>query len=213
MATDVSIQLGYKDSAWFTANAAIVLLAGQIVYLDDQSGNYKLGDGVTALSVLSFLGGGSQSLQDVINVDSTINGLLAQSNNNFTFITVTDSGIELNSDVDVYKNGEIVATLLDTDSKLPIETPQTTGVALTFVTDSVYGTIGTPETGNITFSSTGAKLGVTNLIIHNHSVAPTFAANMKKLSGSGGYVLSVVNYIYVTYINSTEVIYSINQRI
>jgi hypothetical protein len=113
----------------------------------------------------------------------------------------------------VYKNGEIVATLLDTDSKLPIETPQTTGVALTFVTDSVYGTIGTPETGNITFSSTGAKLGVTNLIIHNHSVAPTFAANMKKLSGSGGYVLSVVNYIYVTYINSTEVIYSINQRI
>ena len=167
----------------------------------------------TTTQDIADLGGGSQSLQDVINVDSTINGLLAQSNNNFTFITVTDSGIELNSDVDVYKNGEIVATLLDTDSKLPIETPQTTGVALTFVTDSVYGTIGTPETGNITFSSTGAKLGVTNLIIHNHSVAPTFAANMKKMSGSGGYVLSVVNYIYVTYINSTEVIYSINQRI
>lgn len=97
-------------------------------------------------------------------------------------------------------------------NKLPIEVPQTTGVALTFVSDSVYGTIGTPETGNITFSSTGAKLGVTNIIIHNHSVAPTFGTNMKKLSGSGNYTINVVNYIYVTYINSTEVIYSINQR-
>lgn len=53
---DVNIQLGYKSSAWFTSNATIVLLAGQIVYLDDQSGQYKLGDGVTQLSVLSFLG-------------------------------------------------------------------------------------------------------------------------------------------------------------
>lgn len=98
------------------------------------------------------------------------------------------------------------------DSKLPIEAPQTTGVALTFLTDSVYGTIGSPETGNITFSATGAKLGVTNLIIHNHSSAPTFAANMKILSGSGSYVINDINYIYVTYVNSTEVIYTISQR-
>lgn len=89
---------------------------------------------------------------------------------------------------------------------------QTTGVALTFIADSVYGTIGTPETGNITYSSINAELGVTNLIIHNHSIAPTFGTNMKKLSGSGLYVTGVVNYIYVTYINSTEVIYTINQR-
>lgn len=98
------------------------------------------------------------------------------------------------------------------DAKLPIEAGSTTGVVLTFLTDRVYGSIGTPEQGNITYSSTGAKLGVTNVIIHNHSSAPTFGTNMKKLSGSGSYVNSVVNYIYVTYINSTEVIYSINQR-
>jgi len=53
---DVNIQLGYKDTAWFTANASVVLLDGQIVYLNDQSGQYKLGDGITALSALSFLG-------------------------------------------------------------------------------------------------------------------------------------------------------------
>lgn len=52
-----SLQLGYKDSAWFTANASTVLLVGQIVYLE-QTGTYKLGDGVTTLSSLAFLGGG-----------------------------------------------------------------------------------------------------------------------------------------------------------
>jgi hypothetical protein len=57
---DGSLQLGYKDSAWFTANASLVLLEGQIVYLE-QTGTYKLGNGVTALSALSFLGGGSGS--------------------------------------------------------------------------------------------------------------------------------------------------------
>jgi len=98
------------------------------------------------------------------------------------------------------------------DSKLTIETPTTTGVALTFATDRVYGSIASPETGNITASTTGAKLGVTNIIIHNSGTAPTFDSKFKKLSGSGSYVISVVNYIYCTYITSTEIIYSINQR-
>lgn len=52
---DVIIQLGYKDSAWFTANASLVLAEGQKVHLL-QTGTYKLGDGVTQLSALSFLG-------------------------------------------------------------------------------------------------------------------------------------------------------------
>lgn len=99
-----------------------------------------------------------------------------------------------------------------TDTKLPIETPATTGVSLTFVTDRVYGSIASPETGNITADVTGAKLGVTNIIIHNSGTAPTFDSKFKKLSGSGSYVISVVNYIYCTYINATEIIYSINQR-
>lgn len=59
MSLDWSIQLAVKDSAWFTANPTHVLLLGQKVYKDDQSGLYKLGDGVTQLSALSFLGGSS----------------------------------------------------------------------------------------------------------------------------------------------------------
>jgi hypothetical protein len=55
---NVDIRLGYKDSAWFTANATLILKAGQTVYLL-QTGTYKIGDGTTQLSALSFLGGTS----------------------------------------------------------------------------------------------------------------------------------------------------------
>jgi hypothetical protein len=55
---NVDIRLGYKDSAWFTANATLVLKVGQMVYLQ-QTGTYKIGDGTTQLSALSFLGSGS----------------------------------------------------------------------------------------------------------------------------------------------------------
>jgi hypothetical protein len=55
---NVDIRLGYKDSTWFTANATLVLLAGQSVHLL-QTGTYKIGDGTTQLSALSFLGGTS----------------------------------------------------------------------------------------------------------------------------------------------------------
>jgi hypothetical protein len=69
---DVEILLGYKNTAWFTANAAIILEPGQIVFLE-QTGTYKLGDGVTALSALSFLGGNSGGVQSVTGdgVDNT----------------------------------------------------------------------------------------------------------------------------------------------
>ncbi len=71
---DSSLQLGYKDTAWFTANASLVLLAGQIVYLE-QTGTYKLGDGVTALSALSFLGGNGLAYtpEDVANKSTSVN--------------------------------------------------------------------------------------------------------------------------------------------
>lgn len=87
-----------------------------------------------------------------------------------------------------------------------------TGTALTFTEDKVYGTIASPETGNITASATGAKLGVTTLIIHNSGTEPTFDAKFAKLSGSGDYVISVLNYISCQYINSTKILYSINQE-
>lgn len=72
MATSINIELGYKDAAWFAANPTKVLLAGQIVYLQ-QTGTYKIGDGTTTLSALTFLGGTSSTptIQQVLTAGST----------------------------------------------------------------------------------------------------------------------------------------------
>ena len=53
MAT-VEFRYDPNNTAWFTANAAMVLKAGEPAY-HDTTGLFKLGDGVTALSALSFL--------------------------------------------------------------------------------------------------------------------------------------------------------------
>lgn len=72
---NVDIQLGYKDSTWFTNNATLVLLAGQTVHLL-QTGTYKIGDGTTQLSALSFLGGTStftSTLKHTVKAGQAIN--------------------------------------------------------------------------------------------------------------------------------------------
>lgn len=88
---------------------------------------------------------------------------------------------------------------------------QNTGTALVFTGDAVYGTTASPETGNITASIVGAVLGASVLVIHNNSAAPTFDSKFKKLSGSGTYVINVLNYIYCQYIDPTHILYSISQ--
>jgi hypothetical protein len=55
---NVNIKLGYKNAAFFAANPTLVLNVGQLIYLE-QTGTYKIGDGVTQLQNLSFLGSGS----------------------------------------------------------------------------------------------------------------------------------------------------------
>lgn len=67
-----SLELGYKNLAWFTANPTLVLKEGQIVYLE-QTGTYKIGNGISTLSALSFLGVSSetQTLQNVTDLGAT----------------------------------------------------------------------------------------------------------------------------------------------
>ena len=62
---NVDIQLGYKDSTWFTNNATLVLKVGQTVHLQ-QTGTYKIGDGTTQLSALLFLGGTATSTDLIV---------------------------------------------------------------------------------------------------------------------------------------------------
>lgn len=49
------IRQGYKNQAWFDANPTLVLKEGQVVHLL-QTGRYKIGDGITELSDLDFIG-------------------------------------------------------------------------------------------------------------------------------------------------------------
>ena len=102
------------------------------------------------------------------------------------------------------------------DTKLNITAATNSGtgnITLDFSTaDTIYGSVGTGTavTGNISVSTTSGKVGVTHIVVHNSSTAPTITGALK-LSGSGNYKVSVNNYIYFTYISGTTVIYSINQ--
>jgi len=107
----------------------------------------------------------------------------------------------------------ISATTYNGYNPLPTQAAISSGVTLSFITDTVYGTLLTPETSSaITANVTGALLGVTNILIHSGSTTPTFESQYKKLSGSGNYSAGTINYIFCTYIAPTEIIYSINQR-
>lgn len=89
-----SLQEGYKDAAWFAANPTLVLLVGQKVNLE-QTGTYKLGDGTTQLSALSFLGGSGSGLSGL-----TTNKVLKATSST----TAGDSNIS-DDGTNVYVNG------------------------------------------------------------------------------------------------------------
>jgi hypothetical protein len=90
---------------------------------------------------------------------------------------------------------------------------QRTGTSIAFDRPANYGTIASPETGNITGDYTGARIGVQQLIIHNSGTAPTVPATWEQLITSAGYRISVVNYIYVEWISSNIATYTVSQKI
>lgn len=106
----IYIRLGYKDPSWFTSNPTFILKSGEHVY-NSADGTYKIGDGVTQLSSLSFYGGtsgGSQSLSQVLTVGDKMNSgqhILSQSG--YNPITNADNfvGMEYSNPAD--NNGEI----------------------------------------------------------------------------------------------------------
>lgn len=87
----------------------------------------------------------------------------------------------------------------------------TTGTAIDFTSNKIFGSPASPETGNITDDLTGAKIGVVQKIYHNHSVAPTVPAGWV-LIGSGTYTTSVLNIIYAEWVSGNRVEYWIVQE-
>jgi len=87
---NVDIKLGYKDLTWFNANPTLVLKIGQIVYLA-QTGTYKIGDGVTQLSALTFLGG--SGTVDVNTIGAAINGAASATPNDTDLVMSVDTSV------------------------------------------------------------------------------------------------------------------------
>jgi hypothetical protein len=161
------------------------------------------GGTVTSVAALTLGTTGTDLSSTVVNETTTPVITL-----NVPTASATNRGVLSSTDWTTFNNKQDALGYIP----LPTTAGSTTGATISFITDRVYGTIASPVTGNITADVTGGQLGVTNIIIHNSGTAPTFGSEFKKLSGSGNYVVSVVNYIYCTYITSTEIIYSINQR-
>jgi hypothetical protein len=112
--------------------------------------------------------------------------------------------------------GGMYDSIMDVGNKLNITAATNSGtggnITLDFANaDTIYGTVASPVTAlSIGVSTASGKVGVTHIVVHNSSTAPTISGALK-LSGSGNYKTGVNNYIYFTYISGTTVIYSINQ--
>lgn len=88
---NVNIREGYKNAAWFTANPTLVLKQGQRVNLE-QTGTYKLGDGTTQLSALSFLGSSTYTLT-ASEIGSVINASNSATPNDTDLVMSVDTSV------------------------------------------------------------------------------------------------------------------------
>lgn len=94
MAKNIPIQLGFKGAAWFSSNPNYVLKAGQIVFLSTTS-QYKIGDGTTVLSALSFNGGTTSTLANTLLNGNTTGASDIVATNNSKYRN-SDSSVNLN---------------------------------------------------------------------------------------------------------------------
>ena len=128
-------------------------------------------------------------------------------------ITLTKADVGLSNVDNTSDANKPVSTAQQTaiDAKADISPTVGTGTVVSFDKDRDYGSEASPQTGNISYSTTGAKVGVISRVIHNNGTAPTFASNMVATSSSGTYVTGSVNYIVCEYRSSTLVKYAIYQ--
>jgi hypothetical protein len=87
----------------------------------------------------------------------------------------------------------------------------TTGTAISFAVPQIYGSDGSPETGNITIVTTGLVKGMTQLLIHNNGSEPTYGSEIKIISGT--YTTGELNYIMLMAVSSSLVLVTISQQL
>ena len=89
-----------------------------------------------------------------------------------------------------------------------------TGTSLAFQYPQVYGSVSSPESGDITFDLTNAALGCVVQVIHQSGSTPSFPAAAKQINGSSPYVAdgSTLNYIEFQYFDDNTVRYVISNN-
>lgn len=87
-----------------------------------------------------------------------------------------------------------------------------TGTVMDFRAEAVWGSVDTPETDDITWSTLAAKPGIIQKMYHSYFDTPTFPAEWV-LMGTSVYTENELNVIYAEYISASRVEYWISQEV
>lgn len=113
---NATIQELYENSQWFTDNATHILLSGQRANLL-QTGTYKIGDGVTQLQNLSFLGGpSSQTLAQTLTNGKKTGQQTIESDNGKSILSILNTLSTM-----VFQDGAIYASAKVADINSALE--------------------------------------------------------------------------------------------
>lgn len=127
-------------------------------------------------------------------------------------IVISDSAASADAkEVTLTEFKAFLKTYFDTLYPRGLPRVSATGAVVSFAIPQIYGLSG-DITGNITFSTTGAVIGLEQWMIHNDSVEPSFPSEFKRMQGSRAYVTGIDNFIVMAYISSTRILYTINQE-
>ena len=189
-----SLQEGYKDAAWFAANPTLVLLIGQKVNLE-QTGTYKLGDGTTQLSALSFLGASGSGLSGL----TTNKVLKATSSTTAGDSKITDDGSSVNISIPTKVLSYLA--VIGVDDQLKVESLISVDNGGYFV---VYDNVGNPVLELDGFNNSIKKNGVEVATVNDTVIIQQFGAASTNLAASFVYYFALVtaNIGFLTLANS-----------
>lgn len=210
-----NIKQAHKLIAYFTANPTLILLDGQIVWLKDNSGTFKKGDGITQLSVLPFLGGASsQTLAQTLLIDNKTGGLpitsdnlVSRNNIQATYNSVEfDNGVNV-GEVNLSNNTTSIIHTLKIDLSAPlIEVSQDPTTALGISTKQYADT----KVGLTAFKINFRNIAntITSFFTNSNTVARTYTFPDKDITVAGLIDITGINSGTNTGDNATNTQYS-----
>jgi hypothetical protein len=185
MAT-VEFRYDPKNTAWFTANAAMVLKAGEPAY-HDTTGLFKLGDGVTALSALSFLPTVSASTPTIQQVLTA--GQVATTTIETTGFIKTGGTFGQFLKADGSVDGNYYLTYTDISASTPLNYSNLTGVFSINQSSALSdGYLSSTDWSTFNGKTTLAAVNAQNLSVFAATTSSELAGVISDETGSGALV-------------------------